>query len=64
MLNYITIEYFHTFHVVSSCIAYLGMQVPRYTYFDLSIADSNVLTEWKWCAACDLAGYNIFSNDL
>ena len=38
--------------------------LPTQVYFDLSIADSNVLTKCKWCAAGDLAGCNIFSNDL
>ena len=35
-----------------------------WVYFDLSIADSNVLTECKWCATGDLAGCNILFNDL
>ena len=38
--------------------------LPTQVYFDLSIADSNALTECKWCAAGDLAGCNILSNDL
>ena len=33
-------------------------------YFDLSIADSNTLTECKWCVADDPAGFNIFFNDF
>ena len=38
--------------------------LPSQVYFDLSIADNNVLTKCKWCAAGDPAGCSIFSNDL
>ena len=57
MLNYIIIEYFHTFMFFTHCpLRYKN----RYILIYLSIADSSeVLTEWKWCAAGDLAGCNI-----
>ena len=38
--------------------------LPTQVYFDLSIFVSDVLHECKWCAAGDLAGCNIFPNNI
>ena len=60
-----TIEHVHTFHVFP--IHYLLRYTLIIDSIDIdidSIVDSNILTECNWCAAGDLAGCNIFSNDL